>query len=222
MRTLGPALALFLAAGASLSVALAAEDDPAAQIQQAVEAALRHRSPTPSAVRLRRVEVYRQSAPNTLAACGQVSPTGADDAFIDFAAVAITKEGEGVQVQELYLADGGPDAGRTRTQSWLRCTDDARRLEVTRPGSPARASAPPAAPTGSPPGPQASPTGSTVTIRQRGNLRTGPGSSHSVIRTIPSGTVVRVFGHEAGGWYLIGDTAPWGWMHESRLAPQPP
>lgn len=221
MGTLGTAIALVLAAGASLSVALATEDDSAAQIQQAVEAELRLRSQTPSAVRLRRVEVYRQSAPNTLAACGQVSPTGAEDAFIDFAAVAITNEGKGAQVQELYLADGGPDAGRTRTQSWLRCTDDAKRLEVTRTGNPARPSTPPAASTSSPPRPQASPTGSTVTIRQGGNLRTGPGASHSVLRTIPRGTVVRVFGHESGGWYLIGDTAPWGWMHESRLASQP-
>jgi uncharacterized protein YgiM (DUF1202 family) len=221
MGTLRMAIALVLAAGATLSVAVATEDNSAAQVQQAVEAELRHRSQTPSAVRLRRVEVYRQSAPNTLAACGQVSPTGADGAFIDFAAVAVTDEAKGAQVQELYLADGGPDAGRTRTQTWLRCTDDAKRLEVTRTDNPAGPSAP-ATPASSPPRPQAAPTGSTVTLRQGGNLRAGPGASHSVIRTIPRGTVARVFAHESGGWYLIGDTAPWGWMHESRLASPPP
>jgi uncharacterized protein YgiM (DUF1202 family) len=183
---------------------------------------LHHLSQTPSAIRLRRVEVYQQSFPNTVAVCGQVSPTGTDNAFINFAAVVTTTEGEGAQVQELHLADGGTNTARTRAKTWLRCSDETKRLKLRGTGKLAEPNSPPTVSTSPSSDPQAAPTNSTVTMRQGGNLRTGPSGSHSAIRTIPRGTAARVFGHAPGGWYQIGDTAPWGWMHGSMLAAQPP
>jgi hypothetical protein len=30
--------------------------------------------------------------------------------------------------------------------------------------------------------------------------------------------VLRVFRQATGGWSQVGDTAPWGWVHESMLS----
>lgn len=194
---------------------LVAGGDPASLARDAVEQELRQGSPTPQAVRLRRVEVFRQSLPGVVAVCGQVSPNGAEAAFTDFVAVAGTEEG-GVRVQELHLADTPGGASRTRAESWLRCTDETRRLDVAAPPPP---SPPAARPVQGEAG--AVPTGLTVTMRQGGNLRSAPDANSPVIRTLPRGTVARVFGQPRGNWYQIGDTAPWGWMHLSMLEGPP-
>ena len=52
-------------------------------------------------------------------------------------------------------------------------------------------------------------------VRQAANLRTDPHGS--TIRVLPQGTPLHVFGQASGGWYQVGDTAPWGWVHESML-----
>jgi len=55
----------------------------------------------------------------------------------------------------------------------------------------------------------------SVTMRQNGNLHADPlGPS---VRVIAQGTTLRVFAQAPGGWYQVGDTAPWGWVHESML-----
>jgi hypothetical protein len=57
-------------------------------------------------------------------------------------------------------------------------------------------------------------TGS-VTMRQNGNLHSEPHGP--AIRVVPQGTAMRIFARASGGWYQVGDTAPWGWIHESML-----
>ncbi|HEV7830562.1 MAG TPA: SH3 domain-containing protein, partial [Pseudonocardiaceae bacterium] len=42
-----------------------------------------------------------------------------------------------------------------------------------------------------------------------------PSADALVLRTIGSGTYVRVFARR-GGWLQVGDSTPWGWVHVSR------
>jgi hypothetical protein len=57
--------------------------------------------------------------------------------------------------------------------------------------------------------------GGTVTVRQSANVHSGPGGPST--RTVQQGQVLHVFATSTGGWYQVGDTAPFGWVHESML-----
>jgi hypothetical protein len=59
----------------------------------------------------------------------------------------------------------------------------------------------------------ATPASGMVTMRQAANLHTDPHGPS--IRVVPQGTPLRVFGQAPGGWLQVGDSAPFGWMHES-------
>jgi hypothetical protein len=52
-------------------------------------------------------------------------------------------------------------------------------------------------------------------MRRNGNLHSDP--KGPTVRVVSQGTVMRVFAQLPGGWYQVGDTAPWGWVHESML-----
>jgi len=58
-----------------------------------------------------------------------------------------------------------------------------------------------------------------VTIRQNANLHADPHGAS--VRVVSQGTVLRVFAQAPGGWYQVGDTAPWGWVHDSMLERHP-
>jgi hypothetical protein len=87
-----------------------------------------------------------------------------------------------------------------------------------------------ARPPGQPPQPGASPVPAStptsdtpdqsaatgnVTVRQNANLHADPHGPS--VRVVQQGTALRVFAQAPGGWYQVGDTAPWGWIHESML-----
>lgn len=59
---------------------------------------------------------------------------------------------------------------------------------------------------------------SNVTTRQHANLRASPAGGGAVLRVVPAGSSLHVFGEAPGGWYQVGDTEPWGWIHGSMLA----
>ena len=65
------------------------------------------------------------------------------------------------------------------------------------------------------PVPDQAPASGSVTMRQHGNLHAGP--QGPVVQVVPQGTVMRIFAQAPGGWYQVGDTAPWGWVHESLV-----
>ncbi|GAV35030.1 bacterial SH3 domain protein [Roseomonas sp. TAS13] len=52
-------------------------------------------------------------------------------------------------------------------------------------------------------------------MRQGGNLRTQPRNQSQVLRVLPRGTALSVFGESPGGWYQVGSDQPWGWVHGS-------
>ena len=181
----------------------------------------------PKTVQFRGVQVYAQALPNHTAVCGLVSAF-ADDAniFVPFVAVANqlsppeartprfdfdtrigTTTTEATRVYSALVADcwdrGGPAPERPLALPPL--PDN-----VPDPHLPVLPDAPAAHPA---PGQAAA--GGTVTVRQSANVHSGPGGPS--VRTVPAGMALHVFGQAPGGWYQVGDTAPFGWVHESML-----
>ncbi|MBU8546131.1 MULTISPECIES: SH3 domain-containing protein [Roseomonadaceae] len=62
--------------------------------------------------------------------------------------------------------------------------------------------------------------GERVIMRQAANVRAGASGSSAVVRTAPSGAVLRVFERNAG-WVLIGEEDPWGWVFSGLMEPAP-
>lgn len=51
----------------------------------------------------------------------------------------------------------------------------------------------------------------------RVNIRREPGLDAAVVRRMPPGSRLAVFGEAPDGWFHVGDSAPFGWVHESAL-----
>lgn len=57
----------------------------------------------------------------------------------------------------------------------------------------------------------------TTTLRSPANIRSEPSGGGSVVRVAPRGSALQVYGEAAGGWYMVGEGEPWGWVHGSML-----
>lgn len=66
------------------------------------------------------------------------------------------------------------------------------------------------------PDPEGRPTVRTSTTA-RANIRQEPSLDAPVIRRMPSGSRLVVFGTAPDGWFHVGDAAPFGWIHETAL-----
>jgi hypothetical protein len=216
--------------------------DAAAHARRVAEEAVLARAGRPGAL-LRAVQVHRQALAGTVAVCGQINPAGrGDEAFIPFVTVVTYEDAapqgapQGTPRFQLaqHLADSSAAATRVYAEMVSRCFEgggprDARRVQTLPPlpnGLPrdAEDAAPapaPAAPNGMPAAPLASApqaaTRSSTMTRQHANVRTSPAGGGAVLRVVPPGAQLRVFGEAPGGWYQIGDTEPWGWVHGSML-----
>jgi hypothetical protein len=90
------------------------------------------------------------------------------------------------------------------------------------PPVPSQRPAPPIAAVPGPP-PAASPVAAAaerlprVTVRQPANLRTAADGQANVLRVVPRGETLRVYGRAPNGWVHVGDTEARGWLHTSRL-----
>lgn len=195
---------------------------------------------------LRAVQVYRQALAGTVTVCGQINPSGrGDDAYIPFVSVVTYEEvperGQPRFLLVQHLADSSASATRVYVEMVSRCFEgggprDARTVPTLPPlpsGLPHAAEEMPALPpsVGQQPAAGAAPAAtavtapplassrSNVTTRQHANLRTSPGGGGVVLRVMPPGSSLRVFGEAPGGWYQVGDTEPWGWIHGSLLDP---
>ena len=83
------------------------------------------------------------------------------------------------------------------------------------PSRPMPAAAPPATADALPDAGAFLPASGSVTMRQNANIHASPHGPS--VRVVPQGTVMRIFATASGGWYQVGDTAPWGWVHDSML-----
>lgn len=189
----------------------------------------------------RAVRVHRQQLPDTLAVCGQANPSGRgsaawipyvaivgfDDtrpAHVEFHFAGTTAEATRVyfELVDRCFDGGGPPAGRAIARPLppaplglpSHAGDSAPRAAMvppvpTQPPVMSGMSAPAAAVSG--------PMYGAVTTSQRSpvNLRTAPGGP--VIGTIPRGTTLQVFDMAPGGWFLVGEAEPAGWVHVSGL-----
>lgn len=192
-------------------------------------------------VRFRGVQTYAQALPAHWAVCGQVSPF-ADDAniFVPFVSVVTLADEKGHAVERfeqaigtttaeadrVYIAlvadcydRGGPTSGPFQSITPLPPLPDT----VTEPEHPTASAKPQprrtqSAPTLSeqapPPSPE-TPASGRVAMRQNATLHLAPHGPP--VQVVPQGTALRVFAQAPGGWYEVGDTGPWGWVHESML-----
>lgn len=214
----------------------AAPQGRAAEAIRASEERLRARLRGEGALTQRAVAVHRQALAETLAVCGQVNPSGrSEDPFIPYVAV-IGFEGERAARTELFLAASTLEATRVYFEMVDRCFDGGGPTSTratARPLPPAPAGLPtareeparPAPPlaTPAPPAPvsAAGPPQGSVTTSQRTpvNLRASPSGGGEVLRVVPRGSQLTVFGQAPGGWFQVGEAEPWGWVHGSMLEP---
>jgi uncharacterized protein YgiM (DUF1202 family) len=59
-----------------------------------------------------------------------------------------------------------------------------------------------------------------VQTRQAVNMRSAPDNLSPVVRIVPQGTVMTVFGRR-DGWVQVGDSTPWGWVYSGLLSDAP-
>lgn len=58
-------------------------------------------------------------------------------------------------------------------------------------------------------------------LNVRANIRAEPSLEAPVVRRAAPGTLLNLFGEAPGGWFQVGDTAPFGWIHRSVLQRAP-
>jgi hypothetical protein len=225
----------------------AATPDTATQADRVIAATEQSiRVGAPPQMRFRGIQVYLQAMPQKMAVCGQLNPFSGDpDIFVPFVTV-VTLPGDNqanyqfdhriglnsAEASRVYVAivnycydKGGPMPGPTSAPMPPppipnRLPDPSAKL---RSNDVSVTAAPTAVPTAVPTlaAPQTSdtpdPTSATgnVTVRQNANLHADPRGPS--IRVVQQGTALRVFAQAPGGWYQVGDTTPWGWIHESML-----
>lgn len=231
-------------AAAPQPAAQTAPEAPEGQQAEALRAAeerLRARLRSDGPLTQRAVVVHRQAMAGTLAVCGQVNASGrGDDPFIPYVAVVTFEEGQAARV-DFFLAASSPEATRVYVVMVDRCWDgggpaSARvagralppvpsSLPRSLPPEPARAPAPtvataPAASAPTPVGlaPAAAAGMVTTNFRTPVNVREAPSGGTPVLRVVPRGSTLQVFGEAPGGWLQVGEAGePWGWLHSSML-----
>ena len=210
--------------------------DPPGRAQQAAEHRLRSHRPNPVGVSYRNVRTFRQAAANTFAVCGEVNFSGRDpDRFVPFLSVVAVGQGALMEVDQRVIGENW-DATQMNAETVSRCragggpvspapapmaaATRARPPEVPIPVEiipvepPPEAAAP--APQMEPPTADPSPTSKIDLVFTTGaaaNLRDHP--SGRVIDRVPAGAKLRVFSVAPGGWVLVGELEPLGWLHGS-------
>lgn len=186
--------------------------------------------PQTDALRFRGVQVYSQAAPRQFAVCGQVAPF-ADDAglFVPFVSL-VTEDGAGRYGFEHRVATNPAEASRMYIAMVARCFDKGgpvpgpaqgvARLPplpdtVADPAQRVRPADVPALASPAPSPPVSAAASGTVTIRSNATVHADPKGAS--VRVAPAGAELHVFAQSPGGWLQVGDTAPWGWVHESML-----
>lgn len=57
----------------------------------------------------------------------------------------------------------------------------------------------------------------TTSPTARANVRRAPALDAPVARLMPRNSRLTVFGEAPGGWFQVGEAAPFGWIHESAV-----
>lgn len=233
MLPVGVAMALLSSgcrrSGAGGCIREDASTDGRAAAEQAIQAG----SPK-LVVQFRGVQVYRQAVASNLAVCGLMTPFADDPGtFVPFVALLTRSSTPGrtyeirqfignttADADRVYIALvdncwdlGGPSTAPLPSMTPLPPLPDTVRehlahgsIVTPHVASPAQA---PVFAAGVQPA-----TGRAI-MRQNANLHESP--QGPPIRVVEQGTSLRIFAAAPGGWYQVGDTAPWGWVHSSML-----
>lgn len=213
------------------------------QIRDAAEQAIATDEAKGAAMPFRGVQVYDQAAPGRWAVCGQVAPFRDDpNIFVPFVSVVAAPRGGSpahrveqhvgtttAEADHVYMAlvtycyeKGGPVSGPFQSVTPLPPLPDTvpdpshGSGMAQRPAASASPASRPALATADVAGaPDQAPASGSVTMRQNANVHAAPHGAS--VRVVPQGTVMRIFATAPGGWYQVGDTAPWGWVHESMM-----
>jgi len=210
---------------------------------RAAEERLRARLRIEGPMTLRAVQVHRQALADSLAVCGQINASGrADEPFMPYVAI-LGFEGDRVARGEFFLGASSSEAARVYIEMVDKCFDGggpANARAAVRPIPPIPAELPRAVPSGpsvsssqppttaAPPPASATPpvmaapsapaSGSVMTSsRTPVNIRANPSGGGQVVRTVPRGSNLQVFGEAPGGWLQVGEGEAWGWVHSSML-----
>ena len=190
----------------------------------------------------RGITTWQQATGGRIAVCGQTNPFPSDGTiFVPFVSVIQAGRPAAVarfigkttddadRVYEAIVADcfegGGPTTTRLPSLAPIPPLPNDVRPRATPAGTDAAPQVSPSGPSPAPPAPPAqgnaapasapAPASGAVTMRQDGNLHTAPHGP--TIRIVPAGTTLHVFGTAPGGWLLVGDGAPQGWVHDSMV-----
>ncbi len=205
-----------------------------AEARRVAEERLRARLRSEGPLTLRGVTVHRQAMPDTLAVCGQVNASGRpEDPFIPYVAV-VSFEADRPSGADLVLGASNVEATRVYIELLDRCFDGggppaaraAARPLPPLPSGPLRPTPPsvpgPAAVPSAPPRVTADPAPARGTVmttnRHPVNIRASPAGGGEVVRIVPRGSNLQVFGEAPGGWLQVGEGGDaWGWLHSSML-----
>ena len=226
-------LAVLLAcAGCKEQKAEAPAQPPLDGVRNAVLEAVATLPNMPKSVRFQGVQSYAQAAAKRTAVCGLVSAF-ADDAniFVPFVTVAreVSPPDASPARYEFDTHVGSTTAEATRVYNALvtYCWDRGGPApgqppalpplpdNITDPRTPVADPLPAVIVPKPPPIRGQVSADGTATVRQSANVHASPGGPN--IRTVTQGASLHVFATAPGGWYQVGDTAPFGWVHESML-----
>ncbi len=210
------------------------------QADVAAERAIRAAMPAVKEMQFRGVQVWSQAMPRRWAVCGQVSPFADDPAlFVPFVSVvSIAGDGTATVPDPAFVATSVSEADRTYLALVTNCYDNGGPADSPMASVPpipplpntvpspslagaGSVAAEPRAPAGRVAGGPAAdasatqPASGDITMRQNANVHASPHGPS--VRVVPQGTALRIFGAAPGGWYEVGDAAPWGWVHESMF-----
>jgi hypothetical protein len=175
----------------------------------------------------RDVLVYRAGPEGERGVCGQLRAQDAPG-YRDFVVLVRLGPAGRASVADMVISEdisGGPALFRARQRHCHGPAEIATRLRGWE-----RNPAPSAAPLVTPPAPSAeatkpaavpavaavpAPMSESLVARAPANLRSAPGGT--VLRVLPRGQVMRVFGTAPGGWFQVGGTEAWGWVHASLV-----
>ena len=201
-------------------------DAAAARASRAAEQDMRAIVPSGAAARFRGIQVYPQAMPGRFAVCGQVSPFADDPGiFVPFVSVIADRPAGSARLRqdryERHVGTTPSEAGRAYLAIVEYCYNkggpEPGPLHSIAPMPPLPDLLPTPAP--APPASNATISGiaasGRVEMRRNGNLHARPHGRD--VRVVPEGTAMRIFSTAPGGWYEVGDTSPWGWVHESLL-----
>lgn len=199
--------------------------------ERAAFGALAARLRSPDAARLEEVRIWHFGPPDERAVCGTLVSPELPGGQARFVVRLLLPRGAPLDPDvpdarpPMTVVEDGPGLVRPTPEASRRFCRQAPQLAAHAAAAAGTSAAPLAAESGGPAAAPreeaagiAAPLGRMLT-QAPANLRAGPGGP--VLSVIPRGRILNVYDRAPGGWLLIGDAEPLGWIHASLLVEAP-